>query len=161
MPSRSTSARAAAATTAPRRRSTCCWPSKAAAGKVVARLKGGDPYLFGRGGEEARLPARQGIPFEVVPGVTAGFAAAAYAGIPLTHRDFTTSLGLVTGHEDPAKKFSSLDWEKLATGVGTLVFYMGMANLELIAERADRPRPQPADAGGGGALGDHCRGRRP
>ena len=102
-------------------------------GKVVARLKGGDPYLFGRGGEEALYLHRQGVAFEVVPGVTAGFAAAAYAGIPLTHRDFTTSLGLVTGHEDPAKKFSSLDWAKLATGVGTLVFYMGMANLELIA----------------------------
>ncbi|AMV73785.1 uroporphyrinogen-III C-methyltransferase [Desulfuromonas carbonis] len=105
----------------------------ATAGKVVARLKGGDPYLFGRGGEEALHLQQQGIPFEVVPGVTAAFAAAAYAGIPLTHRDFTTSLGLVTGHEDPAKKFSSLDWEKLATGVGTLVFYMGMANLGLIA----------------------------
>ncbi len=106
---------------------------QAGQGKVVARLKGGDPYLFGRGGEEALHLHRQGIAFEVIPGVTAGFAAAAYAGIPLTHRDFTTSLGLVTGHEDPAKKFSSLDWEKLATGVGTLVFYMGMANLELIA----------------------------
>lgn len=107
----------------------------AAAGKVVARLKGGDPYLFGRGGEEAQYLHERGLAFEVVPGVTAGFAAAAYAGIPLTHRDFTTSLGLVTGHEDPAKKFSSLDWEKLATGVGTLVFYMGMANLALIAEQ--------------------------
>ena len=102
---------------------------------MVARLKGGDPYVFGRGGEEAQYLAREGIAFEVVPGVTAGFAAAAYAGIPLTHRDFTTSLGLVTGHEDPAKKLSTLDWEKLATGVGTLVFYMGMANLPLIAEK--------------------------
>jgi uroporphyrinogen III methyltransferase / synthase len=102
-------------------------------GKVVARLKGGDPYVFGRGGEEALHLHRAGIPFEVVPGVTAGFAAAAYAGIPLTHRDCTTSLGLVTGHEHPEKKMSTLDWEKLATGVGTLVFYMGMANLELIA----------------------------
>jgi uroporphyrinogen III methyltransferase/synthase len=101
-------------------------------GKVVARLKGGDPFIFGRGGEEALYLHRAGIPFEVVPGVTAGFAAAAYAGIPLTHRDYTTSLGLVTGHEDPAKKMSSLDWEKLATGVGTLIFYMGMANLPLI-----------------------------
>jgi uroporphyrinogen III methyltransferase/synthase len=104
-------------------------------GKTVARLKGGDPFVFGRGGEEALVLARAGIPFEVVPGVTAGFAAAAYAGIPLTHRDFTTSLALLTGHEDPEKKLSSLDWEKLATGVGTLVFYMGMANLPLIAER--------------------------
>ena len=108
---------------------------KALAGKIVARLKGGDPYVFGRGGEEALHLHRAGIPFEVVPGVTAGFAAAAYAGIPLTHRDYTTSLGLVTGHEDPAKKMSSLDWEKLATGVGTLVFYMGMANLPLITEK--------------------------
>jgi uroporphyrinogen III methyltransferase/synthase len=104
-------------------------------GRVVARLKGGDPFIFGRGGEEALVLSRAGIPFEVVPGVSAGFAAAAYAGIPLTHRDFTTSLGLFTGHEDPEKKLSSLDWEKLATGVGTLVFYMGMANLPLIAEQ--------------------------
>ena len=102
---------------------------------MVVRLKGGDPYVFGRGAEEAQYLAREGIAFEVVPGVTAGFAAAVYAGIPLTHRDFTTSLGLVTGHEDPAKKMSTLDWEKLATGVGTLIFYMGMANLPLIAEK--------------------------
>lgn len=108
---------------------------KANEGKIVARLKGGDPYVFGRGGEEAQCLHAAGIPFEVVPGVTAGFAAAAYAGIPLTHRDYTTSLALVTGHEDPAKKMSSLDWEKLATGVGTLVFYMGMANLPLIAKK--------------------------
>jgi uroporphyrinogen III methyltransferase / synthase len=107
----------------------------ALAGKRVVRLKGGDPLIFGRGGEEALTLAQAGIPFEIVPGITAGFAAATYAGIPLTHRDFTTSLGLVTGHEDPAKKLPSLDWEKLATGVGTLVFYMGMANLPLIAEK--------------------------
>lgn len=101
-------------------------------GKVVVRLKGGDPYVFGRGGEEALYLQRAGIPFEVVPGVTAAFAAGAYAGIPLTHRDYTTSLGLFTGHEDPEKKLSTLDWEKLATGVGTLVFYMGISNLETI-----------------------------
>jgi len=106
--------------------------ARARDGKVVVRLKGGDPYVFGRGGEEALYLQRQGIAFEVVPGITAGFAAAAYAGIPLTHRDFTTSLALITGHEDPDKKMSSLDWSKLATGVGTLVFYMGMANLSLI-----------------------------
>lgn len=106
---------------------------RARQGKVVARLKGGDPYVFGRGGEEALHLHREGIAFEVVPGVTSSFAAAAYAGIPLTHRDFTTSLGLVTGHEHPEKKMSTLEWDKLATGVGTLVFYMGMANLELIA----------------------------
>ena len=108
---------------------------KAREGKRVARLKGGDPFIFGRGGEEAQALAAAGIPFEVVPGVTAAVAAAAYAGIPLTHRDHTTTLGFVTGHEDPAKKLSSLDWEKLATAVGTLVFYMGMANLENICEQ--------------------------
>ncbi|MEJ2200923.1 MAG: uroporphyrinogen-III C-methyltransferase [Desulfuromonadaceae bacterium] len=107
--------------------------AKAGEGKIVARLKGGDPYIFGRGGEEALCLCQAGIPFEVVPGVTAGFAAAAYAGIPLSHRDYTTSLGLITGHEHPDKKMSSLDWNKLATGVGTLVFYMGMANLSLFA----------------------------
>jgi uroporphyrinogen III methyltransferase/synthase len=109
--------------------------SEARSGRNVVRLKGGDPCLFGRGGEEACHLAANGIPFEIVPGITAGFGAAIYAGIPLTHRDYTTSLGLITGHEDPAKKVSSLDWAKLATGVGTLVFYMGMGNLPLIAER--------------------------
>lgn len=115
-------------------------------GKIVARLKGGDPFIFGRGGEEALALQQAGIPFEIVPGVTAGFAAPAYAGIPLTHRDYTTSLALLTGHEDPDKGFSSLDWEKLATGVGTLVFYMGMANLETIAGqlvRHGRPATTP------------------
>jgi uroporphyrinogen III methyltransferase / synthase len=118
--------------------------TKAREGKVVARLKGGDPYVFGRGGEEALYLHQADIPFEVIPGVTSGFAAAAYAGIPLTHRDYTTSLGLITGHENPEKKMSSLDWEKLATGVGTLVFYMGMTNLPLIA-RELMAHGRPAD----------------
>ncbi|MDY0262190.1 uroporphyrinogen-III C-methyltransferase [Syntrophotalea acetylenica] len=108
---------------------------KARQGKIVVRLKGGDPCLFGRGGEEACELADAGQRFEIVPGITAGFGAAIYAGIPLTHRDFTTSLGLITGHEDPAKKVSSLDWSKLATGVGTLLFYMGMGNLSTITEQ--------------------------
>jgi uroporphyrinogen III methyltransferase/synthase len=108
---------------------------KAAAGLKVARLKGGDPYVFGRGGEEATVLHQRQIPFEVIPGVTAGFAAAAYAGIPLTHRDVTTSLALLTGHERPERKLSSLDWEKLATGLGTLIFYMGMTNLGTISEK--------------------------
>lgn len=106
---------------------------KAREGKRVVRLKGGDPFVFGRGGEEARHLARLGIPFEVVPGVTAAFAAGAYAGIPVTHRDYTTSIGLVTGHLDPNKSMASLDWEKLAGAVGTLAFYMGMGNLPLIS----------------------------
>ena len=108
---------------------------QALAGKTVVRLKGGDPFVFGRGGEEAQALAAAGVRFEIVPGITAAVAAAAYAGIPMTHRDFTTTLGFVTGHEDPEKKLSSLDWEKLATAVGTLVFYMGMANLENICEQ--------------------------
>ena len=107
----------------------------ALSGKTVVRLKGGDPFVFGRGGEEAQALSAAGVRFEIVPGVTSAVAAAAYAGIPMTHRDFTTTLGFVTGHEDPAKKLSSLDWEKLATAVGTLVFYMGMANLENICEQ--------------------------
>jgi uroporphyrinogen III methyltransferase/synthase len=111
-------------------------------GKTVVRLKGGDPYLFGRGGEEAQVLHAAGIPFEVVPGVTAAAAAAAYSGIPLTHRDYTTSLALVTGHERPEKDRSSLDWAKLATGVGTLVFYMGMTNLEgIVANLLQHGRP--------------------
>lgn len=108
---------------------------KASAGLNVVRLKGGDPYIFGRGGEEAAYLTAHRIPFEVVPGVTAGFAAAAYAGIPLTHRDITTSLALLTGHERPERKLSSLDWEKLASGLGTLIFYMGLTNLKLISEQ--------------------------
>jgi len=107
----------------------------ARAGKVVARLKGGDPFVFGRGGEEALELVEAGIDFEVVPGVTSAVAAAAYAGIPMTHREHTTTLGFITGHEDPAKKLSRLDWEKLSTAMGTLVFYMGMANLENICEQ--------------------------
>jgi len=107
----------------------------ARAGRTVARLKGGDPFIFGRGGEEALELARAGIPFEVIPGVTSAVAAAAYAGIPMTHRDHTTTLGFITGHEDPAKKLSSLDWERLSTAMGTLVFYMGMANLANICEQ--------------------------
>lgn len=119
----------------PQEQTNALLAEKAAAGLQVVRLKGGDPYIFGRGGEEAAYLKERDIPFEVVPGVTAGFAAAAYAGIPLTHRDVTTSLALLTGHERPERKLSSLDWEKLATGLGTLIFYMGMANLKQISEQ--------------------------
>jgi len=119
---------------------------KAKAGKRVVRLKGGDPFIFGRGGEEAQVLRRHGIPFEIVPGVTAGHAAAAYAGIPLTHRDFTTSLGMVTGHLDSREDLDHIDWPHLANGCGTLVFYMGVANLERIAAelvRHGRPASTP------------------
>lgn len=104
-------------------------------GKTVVRLKGGDPFIFGRGGEELEMLVAHDIPFEVVPGVTSATAAATYAGIPITHRDYTSSVAFVTGHEDPTKKSSNIDWEKLATGVGTIVFYMGIKNLPTIAEK--------------------------
>ena len=107
--------------------------AKAREGKVVARLKGGDPFVFGRGGEECEALVAAGIPFEVVPGVTAGIGAPAYAGIPLTHRSFTTSVAFVTGHEHPGKEVSEIDWERLSLGSGTIVFYMGMKNLPQIA----------------------------
>jgi uroporphyrinogen III methyltransferase/synthase len=104
---------------------------KAREGKYVARLKGGDPYVFGRGGEEALALSDAGIEFEVVPGVTAGIAAAAYAGIPFTHRGITSTAGFITGHEMDGKNESSIDWESIA-GLGTLVFYMGVRNLPVI-----------------------------
>ena len=102
---------------------------KALAGKIVTRLKGGDPFIFGRGGEECEALVTAGILFEVVPGVTAGIGAAAYAGIPLTHRNVTTSVAFVTGHENPDKENSEIDWERLSLGSGTIVFYMGIKNL--------------------------------
>jgi uroporphyrinogen III methyltransferase/synthase len=105
------------------------------AGRRVVRLKGGDPFVFGRGGEEAEALAAAGVAFEVVPGVTAGVAAPAYAGIPVTHRDTASAVAFVTGHEDPSKDGSALDWDALAGFPGTLVFYMGVRNLALIAER--------------------------
>jgi uroporphyrinogen III methyltransferase/synthase len=117
------------------------------AGKRVVRLKGGDPFVFGRGGEEAEALAAAGVPFEVVPGVTAGVAAPAYAGIPVTHRDAASAVAFVTGHEDPDKPDSALDWDALARFPGTLVFYMGIKNLPLIAERltaAGRSPKEPA-----------------
>jgi uroporphyrinogen III methyltransferase/synthase len=107
---------------------------KAKEGKVVARLKGGDPFIFGRGGEEAEELVDNGIPFEVVPGVTAATAVPTYAGIPLTHREHTASVAFVTGHEDPTKPESKLHWKELATGIGTLVFFMGMKNLQNIVD---------------------------
>ncbi|HUB03551.1 MAG TPA: uroporphyrinogen-III C-methyltransferase [Solirubrobacteraceae bacterium] len=114
---------------------------------VVVRLKGGDPFVFGRGGEEAEALVAAGVAFEVVPGVTAGVAGPAYAGIPVTHRDAASAVAFVTGHEDPSKPSSVLDWGALAAFPGTLVFYMGVRQLPLIASRlveAGRDASEPA-----------------
>jgi len=117
------------------------------AGRRVVRLKGGDPFVFGRGGEEAEALRAAEVAFEVVPGVTAGVAAPAYAGIPVTHRDAASAVAFVTGHEDPAKAESALNAEGLAAFPGTLVFYMGVKNLPLIADgliAAGRDPAEPA-----------------
>ncbi len=108
---------------------------KAATGKKVVRLKGGDPFLFGRGGEEALYIREHGYDYEVVPGISSAIAVPAYAGIPVTHRDSTSSLAIITGHEKPDKKISSIKWKELAQGIGTLVFLMGVENLEFICKQ--------------------------
>ncbi|MDX6608503.1 MAG: uroporphyrinogen methyltransferase / synthase [Solirubrobacterales bacterium] len=121
----------------------------ARAGKSVVRLKGGDPFVFGRGGEEGEALREAGIEFEVVPGITAGVAATAYAGIPITHRNDASAVAFVTGHEDPEKDERALDWEALARFPGTLVFYMGVKRLRdnaaaLIAAGRDAGEPAAA-----------------
>jgi len=116
------------------------------AGRRVVRLKGGDPFVFGRGGEEALVLRQAGIEFEIVPGITAGVAAPAYAGIPVTHRELASGVAFVTGHEDPDKPETALDWAALARFPGTLVFYMGVRALPRIAERLQaegRPADEP------------------
>jgi len=118
-------------------------------GKSVVRLKGGDPFVFGRGGEEGEALREAGVEFEVVPGITAGVAATAYAGIPVTHRDDASAVAFVTGHEDPEKPESALDWEALARFPGTLVFYMGVKRLAENAAaliEAGRDPEEPAAA---------------
>ena len=107
----------------------------AAEGKTVARLKGGDPFVFGRGGEEAIELLEAGLPFEFVPGVTSAIAVAEYAGIPVTHRHVATSFAVITGHEDPTKGESTINWSGLATGVDTLVFLMGVENIPKITQK--------------------------
>ena len=104
-------------------------------GKNVVRHKGGDPFIFGRGGEEAAALAAAGVPFEIVPGVTSALAAAAFAGIPLTHRAHSSAVVFLTGHEDPAKPDTSVHWEDYARIGATLCIYMGMRNLATIAQR--------------------------
>ncbi len=102
---------------------------RAKEGKIVVRLKGGDPYLFGRGGEEAQTLAQEGIEVEIVPGITSAIAVPAYAGIPITHRDYASMVTFITGHEDPEKEDTALDWELLARFKGTLVILMGVSML--------------------------------
>jgi len=107
----------------------------AEAGRLVVRLKGGDPFVFGRGGEEVLACARAGVAVEVVPGVSSAIAVPATAGIPVTHRGLASSFAVVTGHEDPTKHESAVDWERLATAVDTLVILMGVGALPRIAAR--------------------------
>ena len=118
---------------------------KARQGKRVVRLKGGDPFIFGRGGEEAEALRRGRIPFEIVPGVTSAVAVPAYAGIPVTHRDYATTVALVSGHEDPHKKQSNIDWNSLAR-INTLIFFMGMTQLPTLIARLRRAGRSPRDA---------------
>lgn len=115
---------------------------KANEGKTVVRLKGGDPFVFGRGGEEAEELVKAGVTFEVVPGVTSAIAVPAYAGIPVTHRSLASSFAVITGHEDPTKFVNSINWEKIGTGIDTLVFLMGMNNLpDIVAKLVENGRP--------------------
>lgn len=108
---------------------------KALEGKTVTRLKGGDPGVFGRVGEEAEVLAERGITYEIVPGITAGIAAPLYAGIPVTHRDFASSFAIVTGHGRADKAQDHINWKALAEGIDTIAFYMGMGNLPYICEQ--------------------------
>ena len=107
---------------------------KAKMGKVVIRLKGGDPFIFGRGAEEALALSESGVDFEVIPGITSATAVPAYAGIPLTHRGITSTVAFITGHETPLKNESSIDWSKISTGLGTLIFFMGAKTLKNIVD---------------------------
>lgn len=117
---------------------------KALAGGRIVRLKGGDPFVFGRGGEEMETLRAHGIAVEVVPGVTSGVAVPECAGIPVTHRSWASSVTLITGHEDPDKEVSSIDWNWLARCPGTIVIYMGVKNLPVIAELLIKNGMKPA-----------------
>lgn len=119
----------------PQREINSLLAEKASINNTVVRLKGGDPFIFGRGGEEAQYLAKKGIPFEIVPGITSAISVPAYAGIPLTHRDHASAVAFITGHEDEKKESSSINWHELAHGPDTLVFLMGMKNLARIAQR--------------------------
>ncbi len=108
---------------------------RAKEGKIVCRLKGGDPFVFGRGGEEAEVLVKEGIEFELIPGVSSSIAAPAYAGIPLTHRKYSSSFAVITGNEDITKPESSIDWSNFANGFDTLVFLMGVKNIDAITSK--------------------------
>lgn len=108
---------------------------KACEGKIVTRLKGGDPFVFGRGGEEAQVLADHGIGYEIVPGITAGIAAPAYAGISVTHRDYASSFAIVTAHSRAEQQADHLNWSALAHGIDTIAFYMGVGNLPYICTK--------------------------
>lgn len=115
-------------------------------GKVVVRLKGGDPTIFGRVGEEADLLRKNGVPFEIVPGVTSAISVPAYAGIPVTHRDYASSISIITGHESPDKLDRSIHWDKVTNATGTLIFMMGVSKIGYISEqliRHGRPAQTP------------------
>jgi uroporphyrin-III C-methyltransferase len=103
--------------------------------KNVVRLKGGDPFIFGRGGEEAEFLRKHKVKYEIVPGITSGIGSAEYSGIPLTHRDYASSVVFVTGHEDAKKKEGAVDWKKLAKAVDTIVIMMGLSRLEIISTK--------------------------
>jgi uroporphyrin-III C-methyltransferase len=107
----------------------------AKSGKRVVRLKGGDPFIFGRGAEEAEFLFKHNIQFEIIPGITSAIGSAAYAGIPLTHRRFASSIAIVTGHEDPKKRESTVKWDTLAKTVNTIVILMGVEKLEYISHK--------------------------
>lgn len=109
----------------------------------VVRLKGGDPTIFGRGGEEARFLKSHGIPYEMVPGITSGIGSAAYSGIPLTYRGYSSSVAFVTGHEDPAKGSEAVSWERLAGSVDTIVVMMGLSRIQKICEGLARGGMDP------------------
>ena len=116
--------------------------TKASEGSIVVRLKGGDPFVLGRGGEEAEELVKAGLPFEIVPGVTSAIAVPAYAGIPVTHRAMASSFAVITGHEDPTKAVNSIAWDKVATGIDTLVFLMAMKNLpDIVSKLIEFGRP--------------------
>lgn len=103
--------------------------------KNVVRLKGGDPFIFGRGGEEAEFLKKHNVKYEIIPGITSGMGSAEYSGIPLTHRNYASSVVFVTGHEDAKKKEGVVDWKRLAKSVDTIVIMMGLSRLEIISKK--------------------------